>query len=49
MFGKIAEDQIGRNRCHLIEPGLAEFAFDIVFLGKAKAAIGLNAGFRRRP
>src|SRR5215831_14202280 len=49
MFGEKAENQIRRNRCHLIKPRFAELAFDIVFLGKPKTAIGLNAGFCGSP
>ena len=45
----IGQDQIGRDRRHLIEPRLAEFALDVVFLGKAEAAMGLHAGIRRFP
>ena len=36
--GKIAEDQVGADRSDGIKPGFAEFAFDIIFFGKAKAA-----------
>ena len=49
MLGNIAEDQIGRDWRHLIEPGLADFALNIIFLGKAKTAIGLHADFSGRP
>ena len=49
MLGNIAEDQIGRDGRHLIEPGFAEFALNIIFLGKAKTAVGLYADFGGRP
>ena len=41
MLGQIGEDQVGGDRRHLIEPGLAKLPLDIVFLGKTKAAVGL--------
>src|SRR3954447_6332921 len=34
-LGKIRQHQVGRDRRHLVQPGLAEFALDVVFLGKA--------------
>src|SRR5690349_12353219 len=49
MFGQIGEDQIGRDRRHLVEAGFAEFALDIELFGKAEAAMGLDAGFSRAP
>ncbi len=44
MLGNIGQDQIGRDRGHLIESGLPEFPLDVVFLGEAEAAVGLHAG-----
>src|SRR5215475_3100862 len=49
MLCQKAQDQIRGDRRHLIEPRFAELAFDVVFLGKAEASVGLNTGFRRRP
>jgi hypothetical protein len=49
VLGEIAQDEVGRDRRHLVEPGLAELALDVVFLGEAEAAMGLHAGLRRRP
>ena len=43
------QDEIGRDRGHLIEPRLAELALDVELLGEGEAAVGLDAGFRRRP
>ncbi len=45
----MAEDQVGRDRRHLIEPRLAELALDIEFLGKAEAAMGLDAHVGGKP
>ena len=39
MLGEITENEIGRDRRHLIEPGFAELALDVVFLGKAEKEI----------
>ena len=49
MFRDIREDQVGRDRRHLIEPGLAEFAFDFVVDGEAETAMGLQADIGRLP
>jgi hypothetical protein len=49
VLGQIGQDQIGRDRRHLIEPRFAEFALDVVFLGEAEAAMGLNAHIARGP
>src|SRR5206468_9342906 len=49
MLGDEGEHQVGRDRRHLIEPRLAEFALDVVFLSKAEAAMGLDAGIGRFP
>src|ERR1043166_3759467 len=49
MLGQIGKDQVGRDRRHLVEPGLAELALDIELLGKAETPMGLDAGFGRSP
>lgn len=49
MLGEVAEDQVGRDRGHLVEPGFAEFRLNVIFLGKGEAAMGLHAGLRRLP
>src|SRR5215475_6233560 len=49
MLGNERQYQIGRDRRDLVEPRLAEFALDVIFLGEAEAAMGLDAGVRRFP
>src|SRR5262249_3278326 len=49
MLGEVGQDQIGRDRRGLIEPRLAELALDVELLGKAEAAVGLQAHVGRRP
>src|SRR5258708_35627923 len=49
VLGEVRQDEIGRDRRHLVEPGLAELAFDVVFFRKAKTAMGLHAGVRSFP
>src|SRR5262245_38503093 len=49
MLGDIGKNEIGRDRRDLIEPRFAELAFDIIFLGKAETAVGLDAGVRGLP
>ena len=49
VLGEVRQDEIGRNRRHLIEPGLAELALHVIFLGKAKTAMGLHACVRGFP
>src|ERR1700674_1331942 len=44
VLGEVRQNEIGRDRRHLIEPGLAEFAFDVIFFRKAETAMGLYAG-----
>src|SRR5436305_88622 len=44
VLGDVRKHQIGRDRRHLIEPGFAEFALDVIFFGKAETAMGLDAG-----
>jgi hypothetical protein len=43
MLGDIGQDHVRRDRRHLVEPRLAELALDVIFLGEAKAAVGLQA------
>ena len=43
VLGHVGIDQVGRDRRHLVEPGLAELAFDVVFVGETEAAVGLHA------
>ena len=43
VLGEIGQDQVGRDRRDLVEPRLAELALDVVFLGEAEAAMGLEA------
>jgi len=49
MLCDVGEDQIGADRRHLVKPGFAEFALDVVFLGEPEPAMGLDAGLARRP
>src|SRR3954451_17507168 len=49
VLGDEGQHEIGRDRRHLIEPRLAEFALHVVFLGKSKAAMGLDTGIRCFP
>ena len=49
MLGDVGQDQIGRDRRHLIEPCFAELALDVVFFRKAESAMGLHAGVGRFP
>src|SRR5438477_7039059 len=44
VLGDVGQDQIGRDRRHLVEPRLAEFALDVILLGECEAAVGLHAG-----
>ena len=39
----MGEDQVGGDRRDLIKPRLAELALDVVILGEAEAAVGLDA------
>src|SRR3546814_17357148 len=39
----MAQYQVRADRRDLIEPRLAELAFDVIFLGEAEAAVGLDA------
>jgi hypothetical protein len=49
MLGDIPEDQIGRDWRNLIQSCFSKLALDIIFAGKAEAAVKLQAGIRRRP
>ena len=49
VLGDKRKDQVGRDRRHLIQAGLAELAFDVVFAGEPEAAVGLQAGVGRLP
>ncbi|MEY3605417.1 MAG: hypothetical protein RIQ49_2449 [Pseudomonadota bacterium] len=49
MFGNIRVNQVGRNWRNLIKPCLTELAFDIVFAGKSKATVKLQARIGRFP
>lgn len=49
MLGQKAQNEIGRDRRDLIQPGLPELPFDVEFLGEAETAMSLNAAFRRGP
>jgi hypothetical protein len=37
VLADIGEDQVGRDRCGLVDAHLAPFAFDVVFLGEGEA------------
>jgi hypothetical protein len=39
VLGHVRQDQVGRDRRHLVQPRLAELALDVVFAGKAEAAV----------
>ena len=49
MLSQVGEDQIRRNRRHLIKPSFTEFPLDIELLGKPEAAMGLHAHIGRSP
>ena len=49
MLRHIRQNQVRRNRRHLIQPRLAELALNIVFLGETEAAMGLDAGLGGGP
>src|SRR3546814_19911625 len=49
VLGEEGEDEVGRDRRHLIEPRLAILALDVVLLGEAEAAVGLQAGLGSGP
>src|SRR5215212_2477448 len=46
VLGQIRQDQVRRDRRHLVETRFAELALDVVFLGEAVAAMGLEARIR---
>jgi hypothetical protein len=43
MLGHIREDQVRRNGRNLVQARFAEFALDVVFIGKAESAVRLQA------
>jgi hypothetical protein len=43
MGADMGQDQVGRDRRHLIQARLPELALDDVFLGETEAAMGLQA------
>ncbi len=49
MLRDIGQDQVRRNRRHLIQSGFPELPLDVVFLGEPEAAVGLNARFAGGP
>src|SRR5690606_34400501 len=49
MLGHVGKNQVGGDRRHLVQAGLAELALDVVFVGEAEAAMGLQAGVGRLP
>ena len=49
MLGNMGEDQVGRDRRHLVQPRLAELALDVVFARESVAAVELQAGVGRLP
>ena len=49
VLGQVAKDEVGGDGCDLVEAGFAKLALDVELLGKAEAAMGLNAGFRCFP
>ena len=49
VLAEVGEDQVVRHRRDLVEARLAELSLDVVLLGKPEAAMGLHAGFGRRP
>ena len=49
MLADVGEDQVVRDRRHLVEPRLAELPLDVVLLGEAEAAVRVEARVRRRP
>src|SRR5579859_6024078 len=49
MFGDVGEDQIRRDRRHLIEARLAELTLDVVFAGETESPMRLQAHVRGLP
>src|SRR5580704_19094664 len=49
MFGDVGEDQIRRDRRHLIETRLAELALDVVFAGETESPMRLQTHVRGLP
>src|SRR5690606_14122708 len=42
VFRNVRQNQVGRNRCNLIQTGFAEFTFNIVFICKTKSTVELQ-------
>ena len=49
VLGHVGKNHIGRDGGHLVQAGLAEFAFDVVFAGKAETTMRLQTDIRRFP
>src|SRR5712691_6909366 len=49
VLGEVAQDEIGRDRRDLVQARLAELALDVVLLGEAESAVGLQAHVARLP
>ena len=49
VLGDVGEDQVGRDRRHLIQARLTEFSLHVVFRGEAEASMKLEAGFAGFP
>ena len=48
VLGDVRQDQVGRDRRHLVEPRLAELALDVVFVRRSRSRRG-TAGTRWPP
>ena len=44
VLGEVSKNQVGGDGRDLIETGLAEFPFDVIFFGKPEPAMGLDRG-----
>src|SRR5712691_7578257 len=49
VLGEVAQHEVGRDRRDLVQARLAELALDVVLLGEAEAAVGLQAHVARLP
>src|SRR5438034_403477 len=49
VLGQVTEDEVGRDRRDLVKARLTELALDVVLLGEAEAAVGLQAHVARLP
>src|SRR5438876_924220 len=47
VLGDVGENQVGRNRRHLVKARLAEFALHVVLRGETEAAVGLQTDVGR--